>query len=237
MVKLGTVCNECVFYKDKCDLGMLEKFKERGAEIQMHDDGPRIARICPYRRTPEWSKDLAYPSFQVYSEVYITGSIVIKARSVDGLISTIDNLNRIPKIGSFLIVVMHDDSIAISDVKRCASRIVFSEYQCVKTFLDGPDALNEAFKRCKNGYLFILDSEKEFDIEMIDKVNFIVNEELFQLLHIEPIDENQSVTSAIMYKYLNGDIIKPIGEKIKEMGGESMIMTWEEVNDYYQRQK
>lgn len=235
MVKLGTYCNECIFCKDnQCKLGKLEKFKERGTEVVYDEDGPKVGRVCVYRRDAEWASNIAdNHHWYALDEVYISGSIVVKARSIDGLRSTIDKLNVIPKIGNFLIIILHDESLSTKDVKECASNIALSEYQCIKTFLDGPEATNEAFRRCKNGYLFIIDSEKDFDPEMTKKVNHLVNDELFQILHIEPIDGNQSVTAAIVFKYFNGDIVKPIGEKIKEMGGESMVMTWEDVNEHY----
>lgn len=249
MVKLATFCQECSFYScgsGKCQTGALEKFIQIGTQVEYTSDEnryPVIPRICPYRRTDLQHEEFDgedYLAHVVTNEVYIAGSIVLIAENLDDLQRTIDRLSQVKRIDRFKIVVAHPSSLMAKDVMQvCNDCLTFTEYTCVKSWLAEPQQIIlEAFKRSKNGYMFILDASKDFDVLMIDKLNKLVNIELMPVLHVKPVDDSyhQSVTMSVIYRTLNGDCGLRVSEKIEEIMQEenvsSKILTWEQIDEY-----
>lgn len=252
MVKLATFCKECCFYlpdrKDdsSCFRGYIKKFRDAGAEITISEDEDSahiIHRVCPSRRVEQWldGRSLAEANKQLNSEIYIFGSITIIVNDIESFKTTLLKLKDVKNINRFKLVIAHGSEIQSAEIKPiCQDLIDFTEYTCIKAFVFEPELIiNEAFKRAKNGYILILRSDKDFDINIIDKIDNIVNRRLEKLLHIEPIDDSyhQSASMAIVYKAFKGDIGFSIGEKIRhletEQGTDKMTMTWEEVNEKY----
>lgn len=247
MVRLGTFCNECCFYNNDsktCYRGYLDRFKQRNAEIQWEDDGPKIDRVCPSRRTLEWQdgKDLQQCSIEVDKTLYIKGSIILLCDSLDELNSMCTKLNNIKNINNFNIIVAHDDKIELNNVaKVCSDKITNTKFSCVKNYKDNTQyILFESFRKsAKNGYVFILNANKDFDENMFDKINSIVNHELYRLLHVEGLNNgiHQQVTMSSVYKLLKGDLVYSLSDKIKEMAAaqnsDPQIMTWEQIDEIY----
>lgn len=247
MVRLGTFCNECCFYqKDSktCYRGYLDTFKNRNAEIQWEEDGPKIDRVCPSRRTIEWSdgKNLIQCDKLVNEELYIKGSIILICNDINNLSKTLESLDNIDKIENFNIIVAHEDSIQLNDVaKLCNEKISNTTFSCIKNYeQDVKYILFESFRKsAKNGYVFILDCDKDFDRQMFKKINNLVNHDMYRLLHVNGVDNtiHQQVTMSGIYKWLKGDILYSISDKINEIADQQktdpQIMTWDEINEIY----
>jgi len=244
-LKLATVCRKCSFYEPKtqdCSIGILERFKRVGAEVTQSIDGegPVIHRVCQYRRT-----DNSYPDdpnlkiAKLNEEVYIRGCIIVIAEDEDSLVRTARSLSRVTGISRFKIVVAHSQMKASKVQDICEQEISFTDFSCVKCFVFEPERIiNEAFKRARNGYIFVVRSSMETDPLMIEKVNHLINLKLERVLHIEPIDDSyhMAVTAALAYKAFRGDIGAAIAEKIRgvqSQGSESFVRTWEDVNELY----
>jgi hypothetical protein len=168
--------------------------------------------------------------------MYISGSILLIVNSLDGVSKTLDELSSIENINKFNLVVVHRGALDGLQ-KLCEDKITFTDYICVKSYLDNTDELLfDAFKRVKNGYLITLDSDKDFDPGIIDALNSAVNHKMKKVLHVVGTDGvHQSATMCLLYKWLRGDLMTDITSKIKEMTEtqklEPQIFTWKEIDE------
>lgn len=243
-LKLATVCRNCDFYDSKtsdCSIGILERFIQAGAKVtpSIDGEGPVIHRVCQYRRNKgSYPDDLDLTLSELKKEVYIRGCIIIVAEDEDSLVNTAKALSVTKNISRFKIVVAHSQIKPSIIQEICKKELSFADYSCVKCFVFEPEQIiKEAFKRCKNGYMFVVRSSMEIDPLMIDKVNCAVNLNLERILHVEPIDDSyhMAVTSAIAYKAFRGDIGMSIAEKLRSVQdcGDEFIRKWEQINESY----
>lgn len=240
MAQLATFCKNCCFYNsdDKsCQTGYLDKFQDCDSKIIWEEDGPVVFRVCPSRRGLDWEhKDDPNLSDILEKEMYISGSILLIANSLDGLSKTLDELSSIENINKFNLVIVHRGAVDGMQ-KLCEDKITFTDFVCVKSYLDNTDELLfDAFKRVKNGYLITLDSDKDFDSGIIDVLNSAVNHKMKKVLHVVGTDGvHQSATMCLLYKWLKGDMMSDITSKIKEITEtqklEPQIFTWKELDE------
>lgn len=246
MAKLGTFCSECCFYdneKKDCVIDCHSSFKARNAEFVWEEDGPKIDRVCPYRRTKEWEvdKSLSERATLVREEVYIKGTIILQVGSIEDLDKTLEILSKVPKIDNFKILISHTFSTKSSDVKRvCEGKLDFAKYCCISHVEDSTEMQTyRSLKEVQNGYVFVLDCSKDFDASCIEKLNHFIYKKLFRVLHVEGLDgtTHQSVTLASVYKWLKGDTQCQMGQKLKEVAdfeeGDSLVVNWKEIHEEY----
>lgn len=238
MVKLGTICNECVFYEDigkECSVGKLKKFEEIGAEVVWETTGPVIDRVCLYRRPFSWAahKTSAECEDQVKEEVYVKGTILLLAEDLGDLKKILDLLRGIKNINNFRLIINHSERISRESMESFTSDLDFDDFLCMLSFEEDMSRRTyDCFKKSKNGLFIILDCSKEVDGLFIDKLNHFLNEEMVKAAHIKPIDGNHlSVTSVIMYKHLYGDLEQPIAVKMADLDSGNMVFSWEDVNE------
>lgn len=242
MVKIGTSCSKCCFFTDntKCEHGLHEVFLDRGAEIFSDESGVEIDRICQYRRGNDWQneKTLSDRISICKDEIYIKGTILLISDNKSDLENTIDKLNKLPRIENFKFVILYTNIKSKELLEVCGNKIK-SEYKLIiNTASDLNLAIYRSIKYAKNGYLFILDSKKEFIDNIIDKVNSFVNKKMYRLLHIEPTDKyHQSVSMVHLYKYVKGDMGISFSEKLKnisiEENSDAQVFSWGEINAEY----
>ena len=231
MAKLGTYCHRCGFLEDnQCTIGYLDAFKAAGATVTQGAEGPVIDRVCVARRDQEWIENHSLED--LHDEMYIRGSVMILVKSLEGLKNTLEKLRQIPKIERFSIIVVNtmDESC-----REFCEDIDFAEYLYIKTFLDDEGEItHDAFKRTKNGFLFILDSEENFDSQMIEKLNKAVNKDLKQVIHVKGRSGgHQSATISVLFRHVKGSLGMDISEKIeqiaKEQGVKFKVHDWGEL--------
>jgi hypothetical protein len=243
MVKLGTFCEDCCFYDkqiENCKHGLIEVFKNRGAEIIWEDSYPKIDRVCQYKRQEDWQSDKTdEEKIQLCKkEIYITGTIILLADDKETLLKSILQLNQFEHIDEFKIIVIYK-GIMYKDVLNVCGNNLKSEYRCLKTINNDIEfQIYKALKFAKNGYLFILEAGKSLDESLIDKVNNFVNRKMFRLLHIQGTDGlHQSVSMIHLYKWLKGDLGTNFGNKLKSISqqenSDHQVSNWKEVNEQY----
>lgn len=243
MAKLGTFCSECVFYNDnKCDNGIIEKFEAAGAEVIKTENETTIDRVCVYRRLEDWIQDKSPEEVNkvLADEVYISGSVIVLGKDLDSIEKCLTKLASVPKIKRFKIIVAHKKEMKASDVREICEKILNDiDYICVKVFddINSSFIMDEGFKRAKNGYVFFIESDKDFDDIMIEEVNKAINEKLDRFIYIKPVDETMhgAVCFSIIYKYLKGNKFYNITKKLEEYTNEQecqyLLKTW---NDVYE---
>ena len=252
MIKLGTKCNDCIFFhEDKCKIYVLESFADAGAAIHRQDGNTVIDRVCPYKRGVEWSSEKepylnADTLDKLMYETYVSGTIIIICKDgiekLNDLLSKVDNIENIDK---FKKIIVHLENTSRADILSVIEdKKDYTVMQIFSESISG-DSINlrsvadEAFKRAKNGYLFFIDIDQEFDENAIDKINSVINVVMKRLLYVRPIDGkiHQMVCMAPLYKLLKGNKLQEIECKIKEIAESAKcddgIMSWEEVNNDY----
>jgi hypothetical protein len=243
MVRLGTFCSQCCFYDStnkSCAHKLLDVFQSRDAQVEWHEDGPSIDRICQYRRNHEWNEDKTIEEKikLCQDHVYLTGTIAVLANNKDSLLSTITKLNSNPKISNFKFIIIYTN-IKQNDLLDVCGNNINGQYKLVYAANNNINfQIYKSLVFAKNGYLFILDSNKIFDDNIIDKINYVVNKKLFRLLHVPGTDGlHQSVSMVHIYKWLKGDLEVEFKNKLEDISeqekSDAQILTWKEINEEY----
>jgi hypothetical protein len=230
MAKLGTSCKECShFNKDdkSCSIGLHPLFKERSADVTYLDDDVTIDRICPYKNKDPLDKD-----------IYIFGTIILLANTKEELELTLKKLNENDNIERFKIIVLYKNIPYHDALDICINNIKPSYRLVNMTADDIPYQIYRSLKYAKNGMLFILECGREIEENLIDKVNHIINKQLYRVLHIHHEDElHQSVSMVHLYKWIKGHLGETMRFKLDDIanqeGSDAQIYTWKEINEQY----
>ena len=235
MVNLSTTCQQCIFaiYDNKlqtgCRHGALESFEKAGASIKdVSYDGKTskiIDRVCMYRRHEGFSGD-------VTKEIIPKSNFVINhSGDLEKLENTVRSIQSLPdfEFSCKKIVICTDSFQQL--VKFCENNIV-CEFEVVKVMdnLYEGIANDESFRRCTNGYICFVNSG-DLVPDVISVLNKAINIDMKKVLVV--CGEVQ-IYSAILYKFLNGNKIKDVREKIDEMMKlieSDHVFNWRDLND------
>jgi|SRR6056300_589805 len=242
MAELASFCENCCFLEDKkCQHGLLDTFQERNARIEWENDFPIVYRVCPYRRTKEWNIEKTDEEKQQLcrDEIYIMGTITIIANDKDKLSEALDKICKSKNIERFKIIVIYN-KIPFVEVDKICKKTIKSDYKCILFFEELNLQIYRSLEYSRNGFLFIIDSNKEFREDIIDRIDNFVNKKLFRVLHVSNSGEiHESVNMMHIYKYIKGDLSYSMHHKLKDIEqeenpNESQIFSWEEVDAQYQ---
>ena len=232
---IGTYCHNCCNFEppDNCKLDLLTMFKKRSAKIfeSVTEDGKKqfgIDRVCPYFNIDELSSDIK-----------LKGTILLIADDVKQLEQTVDKLETMGVENNFNLLVMYK-KMKMADLLRVCGNTKF-DYKCsLCTVNDISYAVyKSACKYGKNGYLVILECDKDFDTDIINKVNYMIYHKMFRVMHVSnPNILHESVSMLHIYKYIKGDLgeesfSKKLDTIAEEEQTESQNFTWEFVNEQY----
>ena len=257
---VGTDCSECIFFEDPsmfafsnqrttsgfCRLGKIAKFEEQNAYFEEHDGKFLVDRICNFRRVPEWKGDKSMEDCisLVEKEVKIRGSIVITANNMHELDQCLSKLSKIKHIEHFSILICHYSEFKIEELfnyiknQEYFEEILAIRINEVETHTGEVHFLDEAFKRAKNGFIVHIDGSKDFDENILDKINHFVYHEMGRLLYVPPVEGyNGFVVMAVIYQFLKGnkffEFEKKLNSIAEHQGLSSQIMTWDKINEKY----
>lgn len=246
MAGIETNCSDCCFYNNiqkKCQHNILHVFENNGSNIRWENSGPIIDRICQYKRSNEWLiwNEIKNDDEKIQlcrNEVYLKGTIILLADDLNSFISTVEKLKTIEHFKNFKIIVIYKNIKYNKILTYCANNIN-NEYKLINIVND--DIKYQIYKSltfAKNGYLFIIDSSKELDEKLIDKINYIINIKMLRLLHVIGSDGlHQSVSMIHLYKFLKGDLQCNFADKLKDISEEeksdAQIFTWKDIDEQY----
>jgi hypothetical protein len=241
--RLGTYCENCCFFNEEkkdCEHGLLNVFKDRGAEIEWNNSHPSIDRVCLYRRDSNWKieKSLQDKILLSKNETYIMGTIIIIANTAEDLQKTIDQLKIQKNITRFKLLILYHKMKYKDIMGICGNNITMS-YRCMYMATDNIEfQIYKSLGSAKNGFLFILEAGKDIDDNMLDKINNMVNKKLFRVLHVSDNKAlHQSVNMIHLYKWLKGDLQYPMQDKLKDIASQEssdpQVFSWKEVNEHY----
>lgn len=231
MVKLGTSCKECYNFNSEsktCSRELYDIFLNRNAEITFLEDDVTIDRICPHKNTTDSPNE----------DPYIFGTIILLVDNKDSLKSALEEINKNERIENFKILILYKD-LKYHDLLPLCIENIHSSYRLV--YMVTNDVAFQVYKSlgfAKNGLLFIIDTNKEIEPNMIDKVNHLINNKLYRVLHIHNNNEiHQSVSMVHLYKWIKGDLGESMAFKLKDISeneqSDPQIYTWKEVNEQY----
>ena len=240
---IGTYCHDCCNFEppDNCRLDLLTMFKKRNAKIfqGVTKDGKQefgIDRVCPYFNLAE----LPFKNVDEFlPDIKLKGTILLIADDVKQLEKTVDKLETMGVENNFNLLVIYK-KMKMADLLRVCGKTKF-DYKCsLRTDNDIPYAVyKSACKYGKNGYLIILECDKDFDTDIINKVNDMIYHKMFRLMHVSnPNTLHESVSMLHIYKYIKGDLgeasfSKKLDTIAEEEQTESQNFTWEFVNEQY----
>ena len=248
MASIMTKCNGCCFFNSEdgsCKQKLHDVFREANAKVETIDGACLIDRICQYRREDDWEsgRSLEYKITQCEGEIYISGTIVLIADSRDSLLHAIDELIPDPLFYSQIIKYKFKFIILYKNIKYndlleiCGNS--FQQYKLINYLTDDiAYHVHQSLKHARNGYVFVLDCNKNIDGSIIDKINNIVNVKLMRLLHVPGSDGlHESVSMIHIYRWLKGDLGVSFEAKLLDISlqeeSDPQILTWKEVNEKY----
>jgi hypothetical protein len=209
-----------------CSLGILDKFAEVGTTITdrvVGDSTFKVFRgVCQFRRPEDWDGDL-------YIETFISTSIVVLHRSNDlsllkASIAGIDNLTT-PKRPKIIVCYTSQSPRQIEEV--IGDRKDITKIFMIESLYDNA-IYDEAFKRCKNGWVFFIESGKVLPEDTLEILNWSVTSELGKFVATSGIESYM----AVVYKYFRGQMGASFVTKLQDMDPISVI-DWSEIYENY----
>jgi hypothetical protein len=240
MAGIMTKCNGCCFFNSEdgsCKQKLHDVFREADAKVETIDGVCLIDRICQYRREDDWGSDLSLEDKikTCQDEVYISGTIVLVADNLDSLSNAIDKL--VGQKDQFKFIILYKNLKYNDLLEICGNS--FKQYKLINYLTDDiAYHVHQSLKHARNGYVFILDCNKNIDGSIIDKINHIVNIKLIRLLHVPGSDGlHESVSMIHIYRWLKGDLAVSFEAKLLDISlqeeSHPQILTWKEVNEKY----
>lgn len=240
MAGIMTKCNGCCFFNSEdgsCKQKLHDVFREANAKVETVDGVCLIDRICQYRREDDWESDLSLEDKikTCQDEVFISGTIILIADSLDSLSNAIDKL--VEQKDQFKFIILYKN-IKYNDLLEICGNS-FEQYKLINYLTDDiAYHIHQSLKHARNGYVFVLDCNKSIDGSIIDKINHVVNIKLMRLLHVPGSDGlHESVSMIHIYRWLKGDLGVSFEAKLLDISlqeeSDPQILTWKEVNEKY----
>lgn len=247
-----TSCEDCIFSvvlnnkQEGCYVKALSKFEQNGDEIyELTTNGITHkvikGRVCMCRRHKDWEKgrDLMESINSVQQEILPQINFLVKHSSGDDLEKTLSSLG---KLNSHIIsgkgkVIVSYNARNPKEIKILTHKYIEpknSYFCCVLENRPDIDSLfDEGFRLVSNGYTCILESGKEVDPWVFEKINCLVNNKMKRLALIEGLGDHMKVISNVLFKNMGGDSGGSFKSKIEDNLAKNMIFTWKEVNEYF----
>lgn len=204
---ISTTCAECCFkqmtgnVQTGCSLSILDRFRESGATLSDYEDETgtysQVNKVCMYRRS-EWDY-----SRDIHDDVFIKSTIVILHNQGDNLKQTLLDIANLDTPKPPNVIVCHTTD-NLSEIYRLGTSLIdrknFSCVHLVESTYDGA-IFDEAFKRCKNGWVFFIDSGVTVQKDLLRALNHSVN---YQMSGAIAVIGQVEAYMAVAYKVLHG---------------------------------
>lgn len=230
---ISTTCEACKFKVSLegtqigCQLDLLERFKESGAEITTRTtEGETsfvINRVCQSRRNKDWKGD-------IYSEIFIPITIVVTYNgSPKDLKQSLYCIRHLSAPKRPRVIVCHGvkDSEVVSEIIKDDKSSSITRIMIVEELYTDASR-DEAFKRCKNGWVLFTKSGEHLEPETLEILNFAINYRMGTFVAVSGLE----CFMAVVYKYLRGQMGGSIFDKLKELGDDS-IADWSDLEEDY----
>tara|TARA_R100000808_G_scaffold2804_3_gene10528 strand:- start:53555 stop:54478 length:924 start_codon:yes stop_codon:yes gene_type:complete len=233
-----TSCAFCCFaeYEDKtqvsCELGRIEKFRERGAEIVEAEDGERefylIHRMCNCYREKDWAEYWKDKKKRVLKENSVRVNFIVpinEGDTIEDLQKTLVSIATQDDFEATKVVTMNNSSRDNFEIIHKLHE-VFGSYAEQTSYLNKSEegttfvggimvdkdqdfwtVLEASIDYATNGFYMIAKAGSVVPSDTLSKLNKAVNVELRQLVMVEPKEKESydgMVVLCALHKYLNG---------------------------------
>ena len=248
-----------------CEIGRLDKFISLGTDIEEAENEKKeefyvIRRLCNAYRNEEWGEYWKDKNKRLKKELAIRTNFVIilnEEHSIDNLehtctqialqedceASRVVTINNSTKLDNFDIIhKLHEIYGGYSDQTAYLSKeqdgTTFTHAYMVDKGSEFNLCLKVAFQHMVNGYYTVFHAGKDVPRDFVKRINKMVNEEMMQVLMVEPKDGSSDgvVMSVALHKYMQTlyeketlniyEVAKDMGEK---QGFSNLFITWEDV--------
>ena len=252
-----------------CELGRIEKFQEGGTRVIEAEDGEKefyvVHRMCNFYREEEWAEYWKDKEKRVKKENAVRVSFIVPVNeddTLEGLQKTLLSIAMQEEFEAVKVITMNNstnkDNFDIihklhevfgsyaeqtSYLNKSEEGTTFVGGSMVEKSADFWTLLEASFAFAVNGYYAVFNCGTEVSSDFLKRINHAINENLKQVLMIEPFDEGSHdglTISCALHKYLSGskdtsnfEISQPIDEKIrtisKTQGFDNLIIRWEDL--------
>jgi hypothetical protein len=259
---LNTHCKDCVFarydHESNNQIGCSLKRPQKLKVKELKDNAFVLQRFCNTHRPEEWVETLSFEERLSAEEAALKevrprmGFFVRLNTSASDAISdlhrTLQSIKNMDGGPAYVVVIT--DKVEYNEeiwglFITCFGEKSKSKYHIVQV-TDTPEEVmllvDEAFAHAQNGWIMTVTSGEQVDLNMLNKLNTVINVEMRQIIMIEPSGNFSGlVFPAYLFKFLNGNKTKIFQdemvdgrgfiEKVKDAerrGGTNTVMTWEE---------
>lgn len=254
---LTTSCKDCVFSEKEektqtgCSLNRIEKFKDRGVFVVEAEDLEEnefyvIESWCAAYREAPWKEgvDDIHAKVREEYEVKVGYLVIADEESITDyptkLQKTLDSILAQSVSPRYMLMVnkVPDEHVNIIQSTIEVMDGVDFEYKITSMFEEGStddEAIDEVFNKVKNGFYMVVKVGHELRPDLTKKLNHSINEELCRVAYIDGYDGvNGRTTQAAIHKHLNGNVLKPLKEKLEEVSSfeekSNLTYTWEDID-------
>lgn len=253
-----TRCNDCVFrhensegIQDGCTVGRLETFREINTDMVFDEETKSyiINRTCNTKRLKGWAENKVNKEEAVMAETKLKVDVVLVVpndkmykpvaaavcRTLKQCIKQTQKPNSIIIITSNTEVESNIQSFW-NDVVNATLKDSDIKYSMVR-ITDGIRTLSmmidECVKKCKGQYYCVLEAGDKIEPDAIEKLDYMINTEMKQILCIVPTHLSSGYPAMIQRTIHNmlggngyGDIVSKIKEKTEEQSKQHMVAQW-----------
>ena len=251
-----------------CELGRIEKFQEKGTKVVEAEDGEKefyvIHRMCNCYREQDWAEYWKNKKKRVLKENAVRVNFIVPINeddTLEGLEKTLLSIATQEEFEAVKVITMNNSNKDNFDIVHKLHE-VFGSYAEQTSYLNKSEEgttfvggsmvekssdfwtlLEASFAFVVNGYYSVFNCGTEVPLDFLKTINRAINENLEQVLMIEPFDESSHdglTISCALHKYLSGskdmtnfEISQPIDEKVRKVAKmqefDSLIVKWEDL--------
>ena len=259
-------------YEDKtqvgCELGRIEKFQEKGTKVIEAEDGEKefyvVHRLCTSYREEDWAEYWKDKEKRVKKEIAVRVNFIVPINeddTLEGLQKTLLSIATQEEFEAVKVITMNNSNKDNFDIVHKLNE-VFGSYAEQTSYLNKSEEgttfvggsmvekssdfwtlLEASFAFVVNGYYAVFNCGTEVPPDFLKTINHAINENLEQVLMIEPFDEGSYdglTISCALHKYLSGskdttnfEISQPIDEKVRKVAKmqefDNLIVKWEDL--------
>jgi len=232
--KEGIHTDKTVRYQTGCQLNLIERFKDKGAEIQEYVDSKSgnefnsiVGRICMYNRPVKWATQFTPDDNLTHiarKEIRVKTTLIIyvdKNNTIDQLIITLKSINDCTLKPQYVITVFDYTTYKPSTIfpimtKHCPVgwRVEFTTERNAAV-----GSIDLCSRKTKSSFLIFFLAGTAIPQTLIEDLDISINDRLNQILLLEPKDDtlNGLIVHNTLVKQIGGKHDGNLIQKIKEI--------------------
>ncbi len=249
--KISTICRDCLLavwgpngVQVDCELHRLEKFKERGVNVELVEDKyfkihDRVCTTCVKTTSTEMSVEEVKEKVMEMIKLNMAMLCVVQPNSTLDLVKkTVESfINQTPKPSSIFILLPEEAQrreVYVDIMRKLNPPIKWTVMKPADECMGLSELIDEAVLSATGKFYTICSSGYEYPANWMKNVNNAINTELKTFLCVLPDkDGNAPIVLCNVHTEFGGNLEESIIEKIKNVATEedklSLILTYDEL--------